>query len=231
MSKKIAIIPARSGSKGLKDKNISLLAGKPLMAYTIQAAIESELFDTIHVSTDSKRYAKVAEEYGAETPFLRSEENSGDTASTWDAVREVILKYQKLGQEFDYAFLLQPTSPLRTGKDVKEAFDVYVENHASTVTSVSEAPVAVQNCFRLNGSLRMTEYSRSPYKYLRRQELDTYYLENGAIYIFRPVDIFNPKFDFYNENCFAYIMTRANSIDIDSEIDFKLVELYLMNCE
>ena len=95
--KNIAIIPARSGSKGLKDKNIRLLNGKPLLAYTIEAALKSKCYDTVMVSTDSKKYAKIAKEYGAEVPFLRGDENSKDNASPWEVVKEVLLKYKELG--------------------------------------------------------------------------------------------------------------------------------------
>ena len=112
----IAIILARSGSKGLKDKNIKLMNGKPLIAYSIEAAKNSGLFDVVHVSTDSQKYADIAAEYGADEPFLRSEEMSSDTADSWDAVLEVLRRYKELGKEFDMVTLLQPTSPIRTAK-------------------------------------------------------------------------------------------------------------------
>ena len=107
----IAIIPARSGSKGLPDKNIRPLNGKPLLAYSIEAALASGLFDTVHVSTDSERYADIARQYGADEPFLRSAETSSDTASSEDAIREVLRRYEEIGQHFDAFMLLQPTSP------------------------------------------------------------------------------------------------------------------------
>ena len=108
--KNIAIIPARSGSKGLPDKNIRLLGGKPLLAYTIEAAIQSGCFDTVHVSTDSEHYAEIARQYGADVPFLRSAALATDTASTWDAVREALCRYAELGKTFDTMMLMQPTS-------------------------------------------------------------------------------------------------------------------------
>ena len=109
--KNIAIITARSGSKGLPNKNILPLDGKPLIAHTIIAAKESGMFDTVMVSTDSEEYAAIAREWGAEVPFLRSEENSSDKAGSWDVVREVLDEYRKRGEEFDTFTLLQPTSP------------------------------------------------------------------------------------------------------------------------
>ena len=111
--KNIAIIPARSGSKGVIDKNIRDLHGKPLMAYTIEAALGSGVFDEVMVSTDSEKYAQIAREWGAAVPFLRSERTSTDSASSWDMVDEVLGEYEKRGRIFDTFCLLQPTSPLR----------------------------------------------------------------------------------------------------------------------
>ena len=104
--KNIAIITARSGSKGLKDKNIRLLAGKPLMAYSIDAALESGLFETVMVSTDSEEYARIARDCGAEVPFLRSEETASDRASSWSVVDEVLCSYEKSRKSFDTFCLL-----------------------------------------------------------------------------------------------------------------------------
>ena len=114
----LAIIPARSGSKGLKDKNIKLLNNQPLISYTIDAANKTGIFSHVMVSTDSKVYADIAQKYGAEVPFLRSKDNSCDVASSWDVVKEVLREYAKLGITFDTVALLQPTSPLRSDKDI-----------------------------------------------------------------------------------------------------------------
>ena len=136
--KHIAVIPARSGSKGLKDKNIKPLNGKPLMAYSIEAALESGLFDCVHVSTDNPEYAGTARRYGAEVPFLRSPELSSDTATTWDAMRYVLEEYRKLGKEFDTLAVLQPTSPLRTSQDIRAAYRILEEKQADSVVGVCE---------------------------------------------------------------------------------------------
>ena len=129
--KNIAIIPARSGSKGLKDKNIKLLNGKPLMNYTIEAAIKSGLFDCVHVSTDSDQYAVIARMCGADVPFLRKPDMASDTASTWDAMRFVLDEYKKRGEEFDILTVLQPTSPLRTSEDISAAYSYFQKNDVS----------------------------------------------------------------------------------------------------
>ena len=119
--KPLAIIPARSGSKGLRDKNIKPMAGKPLMVYSIQAALDSGVFDEVMVSTDSEHYADIAREWGGSVPFLRSETTSTDHASSWDMVKEVLEGYRSLGKEYDSFCLLQPTSPLRTAQDINNA--------------------------------------------------------------------------------------------------------------
>ena len=136
--KNIAVIPARSGSKGLKDKNIKMMQGKPLMAYSIAFALEAGVFDCVHVSTDSWEYARIAEEYGAEASFLRSEELSSDTATTWDAMRFVLREYETRGRGFDTLTVLQPTSPLRIPEDIRNAFGLYKERRAKAVVGVCE---------------------------------------------------------------------------------------------
>ncbi len=223
----LAIIPARSGSKGLKDKNIKPLLGKPLLAYTIEAAINSGVFSTVHVSTDSEEYSAIAEQFGADQPFLRDAYTSGDTSSSWDVVREVLQKYKDIGMVFDYLSLLQPTSPLRSAEDIKKAFALFDEKGARSLVSVTETDHPIQWCFSLDSTFSMNEFCRSPYKDCRRQELDKHYRENGAIYIAHAGDAIQQAFDFYQDKCFAYIMSRNRSIDIDVMLDFQIAELLM----
>ena len=175
----IAIIPARSGSKGLPDKNILELNGNPLISYTIKAAIESNRFSEVMVSTDSEKYAKIAKAYGANVPFLRSDEMSNDSASSWDTVREVLNGYKKLGKTFDYVALLQPTSPLRDAEDINTLFKIFEEKNANNAVTVTEVDHPVQWCFELDENCSMDKMASSPYNYMRRQELKTHYIENG----------------------------------------------------
>jgi CMP-N-acetylneuraminic acid synthetase len=223
----IAIIPARSGSKGLKDKNIRLLGGKPLLAYSVEAAIQSGIFDTVHVSTDSQEYADIAAAYGADVPFLRDVRNAEDASSTWDAVREVLRHYAGLGRKFDICVLLQPTSPMRNAKDVQEAYAQFTDSRARSLTSVTAVDHPVQWCFRLDSACSLREFASSPYKNSRRQELEPYYRENGAIYMVGTDDILDPDFDFYSDECIAYVMERSRSIDIDTLEDFLLAEILM----
>ena len=137
--KNIAIIPARSGSKGVKDKNIRELNGKPLIAYTIKAAINSGEFDEVMVSTDSELYAEIAQQYGTHIPFLRSKATATDTVTSWEMVEEVLKGYKKLRKGFDTFCLLQSTSPLRTAEDIRGAYDLYRARAKFAVVSVCEA--------------------------------------------------------------------------------------------
>lgn len=220
----IAIIPARSGSKGLKDKNIRFMNGKPLLAYSVESAIDTDIFDVVHVSTDSQQYADLAKEYGADEPFLRDESNSSDISSSWDAVREVLNKYSKIGKNFDICMLLQPTSPLREAHNIIEAYKLFKDKKAKSLTSVTEVDHPVQWCFKIDETGYMNEFASSPYKDCRRQELDKHYRENGAIYVVGVKDIQDPLFDFYNDKCVAYVMDKNQSIDIDTLQDFVIAE-------
>lgn len=220
----LAVIPARSGSKGLKDKNIIDLNGRPLMFYTIDAAIKSACFDEIMVSTDSERYARIAGECGAAVPFLRSAELSGDSAGSWDVVREVLRHYSEAGKSFDYVALLQPTSPLRTAEDIAAAFRMLERTEVRNVVSVSEVEHPVQWCFRMQDGESMQEFAESPYSYMRRQDLEKYYLENGAIYLVDAKEIMNAGYNFYADHCHGYLMPGEKSIDIDTEIDLMVAE-------
>jgi CMP-N,N'-diacetyllegionaminic acid synthase len=220
--KNIAIITARSGSKGLPNKNILPLDGKPLIAHTIIAAKESGMFDTVMVSTDSEEYAAIAREWGAEVPFLRSEENSSDKAGSWPVVREVLEEYRKLGQEFDTLTLLQPTSPLRNAEDIKNAYKLMEEKGAHSVVSMSEALVSPLSCLIIPSDLCMGGLVNRANN-TRRQDRPTYHYVNGAIYVVR-VDTFPDDNFIYDDTCYVYIMPEERSIDIDTALDFMLVE-------
>ena len=224
--KNIAIIPARSGSKGIKDKNIRLINSKPLIAYTIEAAIKSKCFDVVMVSTDSKKYAEIAIKYGAEVPFLRSKETSQDTTSPWEVMKEVLLKYKGLGKEFDTFTLLQPTSPLRSAKDIKNAFKLFEEKKANAVVSMCELECSMHLVNNLPKSLSLKDFIDDKNYNKRRQDIKPYYRFNGAIYLSK-VKTFMKDMNIYKNKCYAYIMDRKDSFDIDDEFDIEIVEAIL----
>lgn len=218
----LAIIPARAGSKRLPDKNIMMLNGKPMMAYSIEAAIKSKVFDFVMVSTDSKEYAKVALKSGADVPFLRTIELSLDSTSTWDVISDVLKKYKESGLEFTTVTLLQPTSPLRNEFQINEAYRLYIEKNAKFIASVSKSNKppywsnSLNHDLSLNGFLDPNKISNS----------SDFFTLNGAIYII-DVEYFMNKGELYGVNSFAYKMNKQNSIDIDDEFDFLIAELLL----
>lgn len=219
----LAIIPARSGSKGLKDKNIRMLDGKPLMAYAIEAAGKAGIFERVMVSTDSPCYGEIARRYGAEVPFLRSDRTSGDEADSWDAVREVLERYGESGQNFDVVCLLQPTSPLRTSQDIGEAYELFCKKAATAVISVCETEHTPLWCNTLPKDNSLDGFLRQECG-VRRQETEKYYRVNGAIY-FVSVRKLQSDGNLYGKGSFAYIMERERSVDIDTELDFLYAEL------
>lgn len=228
--KNIAIIPARSGSKGLRDKNIKDLKGKPLLAYAVEAAKQSGIFDVIHVSTDSEEYAIIARQFGADVPFLRSSETATDTSSTWDAVKYVLEQYEQLNQSFELVTVLQPTSPLRTADDIKGAYRFFEEKEANMISSVCEMEHSPLWSNTLPEDLSMEKFENEQIIYMPRQSLPTYYRENGAIYMLK-TDYLRTANNIYKDKCYAYIMERSHSIDIDVEMDFRIAEMMLQMAE
>ena len=224
----LAIIPARSGSKGLKDKNIKLMNGKPLLAYSIDAAKTSGVFGEIMVSTDSQKYADIAVENGANVPFLRSAENSSDNASSWDMVLEVIRRYREIGREFDTVCLLQPTSPLRTGDDIVGAYNLFREKDVDAVTSVCEVDHSPLWTMTLDADMMLTDF-RKHITDTPRQKLDTYYRINGAIYI-RQIE-YDGEIRLKDDRECAFIMDKQRSVDIDDSFDFAIGECLLQKNE
>ncbi|MFW6029918.1 MAG: cytidylyltransferase domain-containing protein [Halanaerobiales bacterium] len=221
----LAIIPARSGSKGLKDKNIKNLHGKPLIAYTIEVAIASGIFETIIVTTDSKEYADIAIQYGAEVPFLRSEELSSDTTSSKEVIIDAISKMNCRGYYYDYFMLLQPTSPLRTVENIKESYDLLVKRKANSVVSVCKVDHSPLLSNILDETLLLDNFLKK-FNNKRRQDLPQYYRINGAIYLSK-VDYYLKFQDFYKRNSIAYIMNKKESVDVDDIYDFKLAEILI----
>ena len=221
--KNIAIIPARSGSKGLKDKNIKLLNGKPMLAYSIEAAKNTGLFDEIFVSTDSELYAEIGIKYGAIVPFLRNAELASDTASSWDVVKSVLTGLRQLRKIYDTVALLQPTSPLRTSQDIIDAYSVLEEKHANAVVSVCEVDHSPLWCNKIPEDGSLVNFISKENVMKSRQELETYYRINGALYVVKTDYLFSAE-TIYDSECYAYTMTKRKSIDIDDQLDFQIAE-------
>lgn len=221
----LAIIPARSGSKGLKDKNIKMMNGKPLIAYTIEAAQNSKIFEDIIISTDSEKYAEIAKKYGGSVPYLRDKKLANDNAKSSDVILDILNRVEK---KYDSFIMLQPTSPLRTEKNIIEAYKMYLEKKANSVVSVCEMEHSPLWANTLNEEKRMDSFLKGIAVNRNRQELETYYRINGALYIAN-VEYFKRYQDFYYKDSYAYIMEKENSIDIDDELDFKIAEYLIKN--
>ena len=225
----LAIIPARSGSKGLPNKNIKLLQGKHLIGYTIEAAKDSNIFDNIVVSTDSKEYAYISRSYGAEVPFLRESNLSDDTSTTEEVIIDVIEKMKIQGKNYDYFVVLQPTSPLRQCEDIINSIDMAIDQDLISVVSVCAMEHSIKICNKLPQNKSLEGFIRKENN-KRRQDTETYYRLNGAIYICK-IDDYIKNRDFYGANSKAYIMDLANSVDIDNELDFKVAQAIIKERE
>lgn len=223
----LAIIPARSGSKGIIDKNIREINNKPLMAYTLEACKRSGIFDDIVVSTDSVKYAEIAERFGASVPFLRPKELATDQASSNDVILQVINGLGQLGKEFDCFMLLQPTSPLRNEIHMMESADILLENDADSVVSICKSDSHSYLTVELTEEGRLKALF-SDKKQVRRQDIPPKYRINGAIYL-ALTSYFMKHKSFYEGKTLPYLMSAFDSIDIDDDFQLKIAELLLID--
>lgn len=223
----LAIIPARGGSKGLPGKNIKELCGKPLIAWSIERAKVCSNIDRVVVSTDDDQIADVAKKYGAEVPFKRPAELANDTASTINVIFHTI-DWLREHQDFrpEYILLLQATSPLRTVKDIKGATQTLKDKDARAVVSVCETDHHPWWSNTLPEDDNMKDFLRLDILNKRRQNLPIFYRLNGAIYLADTDYLYEYK-GFFGPDTFAYEMPKSRSVDIDSELDFKLATLLL----
>lgn len=226
----IAFIPARANSKRLKNKNLLEFCGSPLISWTIRAALKSDCFKHVIVNTDCPRIAKVAVDYGAKVPFLRKPELAQDDSSTADVLRDFITEGRKLGflDNLKTIALLQPTSPLRTAQDIKNAYQLMFRSDAKAVISVSEIgfPKGIINT--LPDDLSMENFIDKK-EILDHRILKKSYRVNGAIYLLSR-DYFQSLEAIYSPESYAYIMCRENSVDIDTIEDFRYASFLASDC-
>jgi CMP-N,N'-diacetyllegionaminic acid synthase len=223
-----AIITARGGSKRLPKKNILELAGKPLIAWTIEAAKKCSKIEDIIVTTDSDEIEKIAIEFGARVPFKRPDELSNDTATSFDVVKHC-LDYlnEKEDKQVEYLVLLQPTSPLRSNEDINKAIELLELKNAAAVVSVCPTEHSPLWSNTLDNSLSLDNFLRDEVKNSRSQDLPTYYRLNGAIYVCKVEDFLKEKSFFLSKNSFAYEMSTECSVDIDTQLDFLVADFLL----
>jgi CMP-N,N'-diacetyllegionaminic acid synthase len=220
----LGIIPARGGSKGVVHKNIRLVGGKPLIAYSIQAAKESRLVTDYVVSTDDDEIAALADQLGARVE-MRPVELAADDTPMLPVIQQVIGKLRESDDPFEYAVLLQPTAPLRTGADVDTALEMLFTTGADSVVSVYQVIDAhPARMYRIRDNL-LVPYAPEPSNRLR-QRLPPVYLRNGAIYAFR-CGLIDEQGTLIGANTRPYIMPRERSINIDEEFDLYIADLLL----
>ncbi len=216
------IIPARGGSKGLPQKNILPLNGKPLICYSIDAARGVCSDENICVSTDDDKIIKVVEQYGLKVPFKRPENLSTDSSGTWEVVKHAVGFYEKSGRNFKRICLLQPTSPLRKSEHIQDCINLW-DTELDMIVSVRKSKKAAILCHeKEDGFLTFTLNKEAK----RRQDLPEYYEYNGAIYLLN-IQSFKEKPVTEFSKIRKYVMSAEDSVDIDDEPDFKLAEFIL----
>lgn len=218
----IAIIPARGGSKRIPRKNIKEFLGKPIIAYSIEAAINSGVFDEVMVSTDDAEIAEVSKKYGAKVPFFRSPATSNDTATTADVLLEVISEYRKLGQEFDYACCIYPCAPFINSQKIKEGLILIKEQKADSAIPVVQFSYPIQRALKVeNDKLSMILPENMT---ARTQDLLPTFHDIGQYYWF-VINSFINEPVLFSKNTVPIITSESEVQDIDTENDWKMAEL------
>jgi N-acylneuraminate cytidylyltransferase len=222
MLKSVAIIPARGGSKRLPRKNIKEFCGAPIISYSINAAIKAGIFSTVMVSTDDDEIAQIARNYGAEVPFLRSEATSNDFASTADVLKEVLMKFQEMGKNFEYFCCLYATAPFVTHDELISTMALLEKTGADSVVPVVRFGYSIQRSLKIeNGRLMMNwpeNYSK------RSQDLPAAYHDAGQFYCMRTSSFFQQHKLFANFMV-PYEISESEAQDIDTEEDWKMAEI------
>jgi len=221
-SRILGLIPARGGSKGLPGKNVLDLSGRPLIAWTIAAALESDVLDSIVVSTDDLTIAAAAIDAGADVPFMRPSPLACDDAPMVDTILHAVDSLAEDGRVYDAVMVLQATSPLRSAQDIRDAERLF--DPAGGVDSVVSVVQTAHNPLWANTlpeDRRMCDFMRPEVSGKRRQDLPTYYRLNGAIYLIT-VEALRRQLAFIGQNTVALVMPADRSVDIDTIIDFEV---------
>lgn len=219
----IAIITARGGSKRIPKKNIKDFCGKPIIAYSIEAALNSCLFEEVMVSTDSEEIAEIARSYGAKVPFMRSEKTSGDFATTADVLLEVLQKYEEIGKRYQYMCCLYPTAPFVTAEKLVLALRILKEKKAVEVMPVVPFSYPPQRCFVMDETMNM-KYKYEEYILSRSQDLEKMYHDVGQFYMYDTKKFLELQGRVY-ENICPLIVSELEVQDIDQETDWIIAEM------
>lgn len=219
---RIAIIPARGGSKRIPRKNIKEFCGKPILAYSIEAALNSKLFDEVMVSTDDNEIKEIAKQYGASVPFLRSAETANDFAILKDVLNEVLAKYKELEKSFDEVCCILPTAPLVEADDIIKSYEILEKEKCVSVVPVVKYSYTIFRSLKIeNGRLAMNWTENFP---KRSQDLPDAYHDAGLFYWYSK-KYFEEKIAGFGENACPYILDEEKVQDIDTLDDWKMAEM------
>jgi N-acylneuraminate cytidylyltransferase/CMP-N,N'-diacetyllegionaminic acid synthase len=224
----LAIIPARGNSKGLKNKNILNLNGKPLISYSITEALKSKLISRVIVVTDCLKIAEISQKFGAEVPFIRPKYLAKDNSMVIDTYIYTLEFLKNKKQVYKEFVSLLPTSPLRTSYDIDESIKLFKEKKARSLISVTNLVKPVEWNLLLSKKLKIKKYLKNNSAILNRQNYKTLFVPNGSIYIFNYFFLKKTR-EYYNNRTYGYFMPNYKSVDIDEDIDFKLAEILIKN--
>jgi len=222
----VCIIPARGGSKRFPRKNIAPLNGKPLIAYAIEAAVKSQVFETVCVSSDDDEILSVAKKYGADLPLKRPEEFSGDKVQLKQVCLYLLEKFAEEGKPYDSFGLLLPINPFCTADDIRKAYQLFTTKDANYVMSLTRCSHPPQQSVCIKDGYVKSYFGDE--HFCRSQDLEPLYLENGSIF-FGKTDVFRQEKEFYGSKVVAHIMPPERSVDIDSPLDLKWAEFLMAN--
>jgi CMP-N-acetylneuraminic acid synthetase len=223
----LGVIPARGGSKGVPRKNIRELAGVPLIAYTIRAALACRLVTDVVVSTDSPEIRQVALDHGAQAPFLRPTDLATDRALAVPTIQHAVREMESLrGAPYDFVVMLQPTTPLRTSDDLTAALSRLFESNADGIISVVDVDNWHPMKMKKFVGERLVNYEEPPVENPPRQILPPVYMVNGALYATRR-EVLMGRNSFQGDYCLGYVMPPERSVNIDAELDFIAAEYLL----
>ena len=219
---KLCIIPARGGSKRIPRKNIKLFCGKPIIAYSIEAAINSNLFDEVMISTDDKEIGEIGLKYGASVPFFRSKKTANDFATTYDVIEEVLENFKTIGKTFDYACCIYACAPFTSELNLKLSLNQLIDKNFDSIFPIIPFGYPIQRSLKLNES--KVSFMYPEYSLTRSQDLEEIFHDAGQFYWINIKKCLKKK-QLVTDNSGSIILSELEGQDIDNEIDWSLAEL------
>jgi len=219
----LAIIPARGGSKRIPRKNIKLFFGKPIISYSIEAALNSSLFEEVMVSTEDDEIGNIARKYGANVPFVRSEKTSNDLATTFDVIEEVVNSYKNIGKKFDNICCIYPCAPFILESQIKDAYNKLIEHNFDAVLPIMKYGFPIQRSL-IKNEFDKINFFYPEYSLTRSQELDPLFHDAGQFFWINSDACITQKM-IITPNTGCIVLSELEAHDIDNEIDWKIAEL------